>query len=224
VNNILAVDTSGSFCSVALSSHGKLYSLTSAGSGDHFEQLSNTIREVCGAASLDPSQIAEMRVGLGPGSFTGLRIGMSFIKGLAWSVRAPLIGLSSFSAIAAVSFTRSNAPKRVVVIADARRDEVFAGSFLPGAHVHIEPCIVPLSALDSEPWSVREEGVVVVSPQRDFEVPDLPMKSEGEAARGLLLLPVEADPSFAVGELAMIEPSYIRAVAAKTIAERKIGA
>lgn len=224
MKNILAVDTSGSFCSVALSSHGKLYSLSSAGSGDHFEQLSHMIREVCLGASLDPSQIAEMRIGLGPGSFTGLRIGMSFIKGLAWSVRAPLIGLPSFSAIAAVAFARADAPKRVVVIADARRDEVFAGSFLPGIHTHIEPCIVPLSALESEPWSVREEGVVIVSPQRDFEVPDLPMKSEGEAARGLLLLPVESGQSFAVEDLAMIEPSYIRAVAAKTIAERKIGA
>lgn len=222
--NILAVDTSGSFCSVALSVAGQVFSLSSAGTGDHFEQLPRMVQELCESSGVQPGSIQEVRIGLGPGSFTGLRIGMSFVKGLSWSLRMPLTGYSSFAAVAAAAFVREETPERVVVVADARRDEGFVAQFSRGSGVDVAPCIIPIAELHMAPWSIAEDGVAVVSPQRDFSIEGVSIRSEGEAARGILLLPVGAQLSFNIQEIAIMEPTYLRAVAAKTIEERKIGA
>lgn len=222
--NILAVDTSGSFCSVALSTEGVVCSLSSAGTGDHFEQLPRMVHDVCERSGAQPSSIGEVRIGLGPGSFTGLRIGMSFVKGLSWSLRVPLTGYSSFSALAAAAFARPSSPERVVVVGDARRDEVFVAQFSKGRGVDVAPCIVAISDLRTAPWSILEHGVDVVSPQRDFSIEGVSIRSEGEAARGILLLPAGGQSGFSIEEISVMEPTYLRAVAAKTIAERKIGA
>jgi tRNA threonylcarbamoyl adenosine modification protein YeaZ len=221
---ILAVDTSGSFCSVALSAPSGVVSLSSGGGNDHFEQLPRMVSELFERAGLEPSVLKEIRVGLGPGSFTGLRIGMSFVKGLSWSLRVPVVGCSSFAAVAAAAFARNASAESVVVIADARREEVFAGRYARTTGVDVEPCIVPVSALAGDPWCVNDPGVVVVSPQRDFSVIGVQPGVEGESAKGLLLLPSVGNPTFLVEEISVIEPTYLRAVAAKTIAERKIGA
>jgi hypothetical protein len=66
--------------------------------------------------------------------------------------------------------------------------------------------------------------VDVVSPQRDFSIEGVSIRSEGEAARGILLLPAGGQSGFSIEEISVMEPTYLRAVAAKTIAERKIGA
>jgi tRNA threonylcarbamoyl adenosine modification protein YeaZ len=182
------------------------------------------VSELFERAGLEPSVLKEIRVGLGPGSFTGLRIGMSFVKGLSWSLRVPVVGCSSFAAVAAAAFARNASAESVVVIADARREEVFAGRYARTTGVDVEPCIVPVSALAGDPWCVNDPGVVVVSPQRDFSVIGVQPGVEGESAKGLLLLPSVGNPTFLVEEISVIEPTYLRAVAAKTIAERKIGA
>ena len=111
-----------------------------------------------------------------------------------------------------------------MVVADARRDEGFVAQFSRGSGVDVAPCIIPIAELHMAPWSIAEDGVAVVSPQRDFSIEGVSIRSEGEAARGILLLPVGAQMSFNIQEIAIMEPTYLRAVAAKTIEERKIGA
>lgn len=222
--NVVAIDTSGSFCSVAIRlSTGGVLSLSSPGSGDHFEQLPRMLERACEAAGVAPTLIGEVRIGVGPGSFTGLRIGMSFAKGLAWSLRVPLVGCSSFAGIAAAAFAREVAIERIVVVADARRDEVFAGAYRRGLPVQeeISPCIVPISECLSAPWSV--EGTVWITPQRDFVVPGLSLTHEPDGAKGLVSLLVDEERGFCLEEIAVLEPTYLRAVAAKTIEERRLG-
>jgi tRNA threonylcarbamoyl adenosine modification protein YeaZ len=221
---ILAIDTSGSFCSVALSVPSGIVSLSSGGTNDHFEQLPHMVNQICERAGVQTSMLKEIRIGLGPGSFTGLRIGMSFVKGLSWSLRVPVAGYSSFAAVASAVFDRHASAEDVVVIADARRDEVFAGRYTRASGVQIEPCIVPVASLASELWGIGTPGVMVCSPQRDFSVIGGQPVVEGEGAKGLLLLPAVSNSTFLVEEISVIEPTYLRAVAAKTIAERKIGA
>lgn len=223
----LAIDTSGSFCSVALrTATGEVSSTASAGAGDHFEQLPRIVAQVCAERGLSPKDIGSLRIGVGPGSFTGLRIGMSFAKGLAWALHVPLTGVCSFAASAQAVFERDAAIQRVVVVADARRDEVFAASFTraDGGKAEHGPLIVPVGELVSAPWSDCSVGLAWVTPQRDFTISGLPLVSEPGAGRGALSVPATTGDGATVSEIAVLEPTYLRAVAAKTIEERKQGA
>ncbi len=223
--NVLGIDTSGSFCSVAvLNGAGIRTALSSAGSGDHFEQLPLLVGQVCADAGIATTDISSIRIGVGPGSFTGLRIGMSFAKGLAWSLRVPLIGCSSLAGAAVAAMSRDSSLARVVVLADARRDEVFAAAYTRGAPVveEVAPCIVPISELGGSVWA--KAGTRWVTPQRDFALEGVSLGAESDIASGLLYLAVGELKSFNLGEIAALEPTYLRAVAAKTIEERKQGA
>ena len=222
--NVVAIDTSGSFCSIAVSDgSGRITTLSSAGSGDHFEQLPLMLRRVCDDAGISTSALKEIRIGVGPGSFTGLRIGMSFAKGLAWSLRIPLVGCGSLAGVAAAALSRDESVHRVVVVADARRDEVFAAAYKRGDSLleEISPRIVPVSELSGAEWS--QEGTRWCSPQRDFSLSGYALVPEPDTAKGLLTLSVATPEAFAVEEIAVLEPTYLRAVAAKTIEERKLG-
>lgn len=223
--NVLAIDTSGSFCSVAvLNDSGAIASLSSAGSGDHFEQLPLMVGRACADAGISPSDLRAIRIGVGPGSFTGLRIGMSFAKGLAWSLRVPLLGCSSLAGAATAVMSRDSSVGRVVVLADARRDEVFAAAYTRGAPVveEVAPCIVPVGELAGSTWT--QPGTRWATPQRDFIPAGCEVVSEACVAEGLLMVPVNGSRAFSLEEIAVLEPTYLRAVAAKTIEERKQGA
>jgi len=227
---ILAIDTSGSFCSVAVRTpDGSVVERNSSGDGDHFERLPSLVSDVCAGAGMSLRDLAAIRIGLGPGSFTGLRIGLSFAKGLASSCAIPLRGVGSFHAAAAEVLWRDEAVKTVGVISDARRDEVFVAAFSrstdPGTaagevQVISEPQIVPITALGSAPWS----GVNVwYSTLRDFSLTGIELRETPSLARGMLLGKPEIGV-FSLSDIAALEPSYLRAVAAKTIAERQQGA
>ena len=182
-SNTLAIDTSGSFCSVALSTRaGDLFSVSSPGTGDHFEQLPRMVGRLCGQGLLSASDLDEIRIGVGPGSFTGLRIGMSFAKGLSWAARVPLVGYSSFAATAEIALARSPGPARVVVLSDARRDEVFVGSYRLDAELkeEIAPGIVPLSELSASPWHGGSDGAMWVSPHHGLVVLGRALEGEGD--------------------------------------------
>lgn len=226
---ILAIDTSGSFCSVAVRTpEGAVVERNSSGDGDHFERLPSLVSEVCAGAGISLQDLAAIRIGLGPGSFTGLRIGLSFAKGLASARAIPLSGVGSFHAVAAEVLSREAEVETVGVLSDARRDEVFVAAFSrrPGSAVAAgevgvisEPQILPISDLSSAPWS----GVKVwYSPLRDFALTGIELRQTPSIARGMLLGKVEI-VAFSLSDIAALEPSYLRAVAAKTIAERQQG-
>ncbi len=223
----LALDTSGSFCSVAiLRPDGQVFESSSSGEGDHFERLPSLVDEALCAAGLGVSELEEILVGVGPGSFTGLRIGLSYAKGLATELRVPLQGVSSFDALAAVGLAQAPEATGVVAVSDARRDEVFIAAYerradgTAGRRV-AGPEIVSISALGEAPWAAQ--GRVWLSPLVAFALPGSELKTTPSLGRGILLCrPPKA--SFSLADIAALEPSYLRAVAAKTIAERLQGA
>jgi len=226
---ILAIDTSGSFCSVAvLRPDGAIVERSSSGEGDHFERLPGLVDEALGAAGVSASGLASIRVGLGPGSFTGLRIGLSFAKGLASALRIPLSGVGSFEGMAASALSGSRGLKRVVVLSDARRDEVFIAAFARDEGDRVtgisEPRIVPVAELSQAPWSgFMGADAAWLSPLRDFTLAGIPLQASPSLAKGLLLCVAPAK-AFSLPDIAALEPSYLRAVAAKTIEERRQGA
>jgi tRNA threonylcarbamoyladenosine biosynthesis protein TsaB len=97
----------------------------------HVEQLMPLVRDCLRRAEAELNDVTQIVVGLGPGLFTGLRVGIATGKAMAHALRVPMIGVSSLDLVA---FPVRWSPRLVVVAIDARRGEVFAASYrqVPG--------------------------------------------------------------------------------------------
>jgi tRNA threonylcarbamoyl adenosine modification protein YeaZ len=172
----LSIDTSGSYCSVALcdAAGEVLASNTSSGDGDHFEQLPGLVSQTAADAKVELQELTEIRIGVGPGSFTGIRIGMSFAKGLAWSLNVPLIGCSSFESLArSVGKNASDlqiSGGGIAVVAYAGRGELFFGLYVQNGTVlscSYEPSLIPISRIESGDIQIPP-STRWYTPARDF--------------------------------------------------------
>jgi tRNA threonylcarbamoyladenosine biosynthesis protein TsaB len=120
---ILAVDTATKSCSVAvIDEESVLAESTIINDQTHSRHLLNVIDIVIGEADLKISQLDGFAVSIGPGSFTGLRIGVASIKGLAFSLNKPVVGVSSLETLA---FQCIPQPYLICPIIDARKQEVY---------------------------------------------------------------------------------------------------
>ena len=120
---ILAVDTATRSCSVAIVDDGMACAeLTTVNSQTHTKHLMPMIDTVCDMSGLKIADMDGFAVTIGPGSFTGLRIGISTVKGLAWSLNKPVVGISSLDALA---WQCIPAPYPVCTMLDARKQEVY---------------------------------------------------------------------------------------------------
>ena len=125
---ILSIETSTSICSVAIHEQGELLALAEIKEpGAHAEKLLLLVDEVFEKAGLSFADLDAVAVSQGPGSYTGLRIGVSTAKGIAYALKIPLIGINTLQAMAA---SQSVAPgDYVVAVLDARRKEVYTQTF-----------------------------------------------------------------------------------------------
>ena len=223
--NSLAIDTSGAFCSVAIrAGNSKVVHRESDGAGDHFERLPDLVREVLREAQIAPEELREVRIGLGPGSFTGLRIGTSFAKGLAAARHIPLVGVSSFAGIAhaAADLYHLPAGTHVIVTSDARRDELFIATYRIGEGEVVQVSSPRICGI-GEISIIRGDKVdsIVVTPLLNFSLPGLhDLRSISRIAEGLLCVMETPSAQTGIQGIAELEPHYLRAVAAKSIAER----
>lgn len=131
MTNLLFLETSTKLCSVALS-HGEelLASRQSLEDGyTHAENLHQFIHECLIEANLSPKQLDAIVVSKGPGSYTGLRIGVSAAKGLAYGLDLPIIALESLEIIAATCKASHPDFDIYIPMIDARRMEVYAASY-----------------------------------------------------------------------------------------------
>ena len=125
---ILAVETSGMEASIALAVGDQLVTeqmLDTAGRRNA-RLLIPAVDELLKQASLAPAEIDVVAVSIGPGSFTGLRIGVVAAKTLAYSLGCEVKGIDTFLAVAHQSPTTIDA---VTVIGDAQRGDLFVGDF-----------------------------------------------------------------------------------------------
>jgi tRNA threonylcarbamoyladenosine biosynthesis protein TsaB len=125
--NYLAIDASTEACSVALQVNGKIYSRYDLCPQSHSLQLLPMVDEVLTEAGIKISQCDGLIFGRGPGSFTGVRIGVGVAQGLAFSANIPAFGVSSLQAMAQLAFIKGNVGEESGVIAaiDARMGEVY---------------------------------------------------------------------------------------------------
>ena len=133
---ILAFDTATPAASVALVRDGELLGERTSRAVRVLADADELLRE----AGLGPDHLDALAVGVGPGSFTGVRIGLAVARGLALGLELPVAGVSTLDALAA------GAPGSVPVL-DAARGEVFAGLFEG-------PVVLAPAALDLDPGAV----------------------------------------------------------------------
>ena len=121
---IFALDTATQSCSVAIIEDGELLAeLTVVNRQTHSRHLLDLANTICRAVDLKPEDMDGFAVSIGPGSFTGLRIGISTIKGLAFSLNKPIVGVSSLEALAWQSVQIGFL---ICPLLDARKKEVYA--------------------------------------------------------------------------------------------------
>ena len=99
-SQLLALETATSSCSVALRAGGKIIQRQEEGSNIHSKLLLQMVSDVLAEAEIELDQVTGIAVGQGPGSFTGLRIGVGVAQGLAYGIDCPMYGVSSLTALA----------------------------------------------------------------------------------------------------------------------------
>ena len=136
MENILLIDTATPYCSVALSRNGVVEHVRETNETNaHARVVTVFIDEVLKAGNLWPADLSAVAVSMGPGSYTGLRIGVSAAKGLCYALELPLIAISTLQAMAwgmAQKVEREIRQRDDVIfcpLMDARRMEVYTARF-----------------------------------------------------------------------------------------------
>ncbi len=132
---ILCIETGTDICSVGIARDGELVSLRESAEGrDHAKHVGVFVNELLSETGIAPEELDAVAVGMGPGSYTGLRIGVSFAKGLCYGLQIPLVAIGSLDALAQVAIEDNEAGILAVEawdeallcpMVDARRMEVY---------------------------------------------------------------------------------------------------
>ncbi|WP_323814855.1 tRNA (adenosine(37)-N6)-threonylcarbamoyltransferase complex dimerization subunit type 1 TsaB [Cellvibrio sp. NN19] len=130
MSHILALDSSTDACSVALYADGQLHAHFELAAKSHTQRLLPMVDELLQANNLKLQNLDAIAFGRGPGSFTGLRICMGIVQGLAFGAQLPVIPVSTLETMA-LGYYRANPSENmpVLVSLDARMDEVYWGLF-----------------------------------------------------------------------------------------------
>jgi len=124
---ILNLETSARDCSVALGKNGEcLISSKSEGEWKHSREITLLIEQIIDDSGLTLDQLSAVAVSSGPGSYTGLRVGTSAAKAMAFAMDIPLIAVETLKLIAAPYREKAlNDSNIIIPVIDARRDEVY---------------------------------------------------------------------------------------------------
>lgn len=201
--NLLCLDTATPSCSVAVLTGGRIAAEVTTGGGEtHSRHLLGMLEQAVRLALGGLEAVDAVVVSRGPGSFTGLRIGMGTAKGLALGLGKPLVGVSSLEALA---YQCAEAPALLLPLIDARRREVYAGRFRSAAG--------GLQAVAPEAVAAPEAAVAGVGE---------PCLLVGDGARAYAERLLKATAPF--GRLAPPEAHTIRAASLGYLALRRLAA
>ena len=141
--NILNIETSTEVCSVALTSEGQVLDHRENYEGQtHATMLSQYVKEMLDYARSREMKPDAIAVSIGPGSYTGLRIGLSEAKGLAFGLNVPLIGVNTLQLMAVSTMFNHFIDEESVLyvpMIDARRMEVYTAAYAPSLEAVLEP-------------------------------------------------------------------------------------
>lgn len=164
MSNILALDTTTINCSVAFSSGDHLVQKLVAIPRQHNKQLLRLIHEVLAEADISLHKLDYIAVSVGPGSFTGVRLGLSVAQGLAMGLGIPIIPVSSLEVVAMAAFAVTDV-SQVLVGFDARMSQIYWGGYSRSSEYIADAIASPATikvawqnyALVGEAWSVYKD-------------------------------------------------------------------
>jgi tRNA threonylcarbamoyladenosine biosynthesis protein TsaB len=166
-----------------------------SGPPDHSAELLPTIAELLERSGLEWRDLDSIAVGVGPGTFTGLRIGVATARGLGQALGIPLRPVSSLAALAAgLAGVDGTPPRPLAPVIDARRGQVFAALYRSGPRLELEwgPC-----ALDPEELLDRLAG----EPQAPLVAGDWALESRADLESAGIEVPPSASGLHAVNAL-----------------------
>jgi tRNA threonylcarbamoyladenosine biosynthesis protein TsaB len=129
VSYILNIESSTTNCSVSLANNGELISIRELNEKNysHSTKLHSFIEEVLKNSNITVNKLSAIAVSSGPGSYTGLRIGVSAAKGLCYALQIPLISVPTLKVLARqLNIQREDL---IIPVMDARRDEVYSAVY-----------------------------------------------------------------------------------------------
>lgn len=174
--NILCVDTSTEACSVALLKQDDnkqvIFDSFMFAPREHTTKILPTVESVLAEAALSVSDIDIIAYGRGPGSFTGVRIGISIAQGLAFGIEKPMVGVSTLQAMAQQAY-KTNQVSDVYAAIDARMGDVYFAHYQlvdnlmtvvaeevvikPEALLALKPSVIENAALVGSGWQAYPE-------------------------------------------------------------------
>jgi tRNA threonylcarbamoyladenosine biosynthesis protein TsaB len=210
---ILHLETSTKACSVALSKDGSLIALKESLSDEfsHSENLTVFIQTVIKEAGIELKDLSAISVASGPGSYTGLRIGVSTAKGLCYSLDKPLIAIDSLISLAVIAKEKHPSSNLCAMI-DARRKEVYCAIYLTDLS-QIKPITADIldenSYKEYEPFLYFGDGAEKM--QEDWQGRNCVADTEIHAsAKGQIALAFEKFQAQQFEDVAYFEPYYLK--------------
>lgn len=159
---ILGIETATEQVSVALGGHEGVIALFEMARGRrHAETLTPAIDFVCDQADIGLDEVGLIAVDIGPGLFTGMRVGLAAAKALALALRLPMIGIPSLDLLA---FRHRRSDRVVVPVVDARKGEVFYALYRPvpgGVQQVVGPRVGPVAELVADLLARSQEVLCV---------------------------------------------------------------
>lgn len=220
---ILCIETGTDICSVGIARDGELISLRESDEGrDHARQVGVFVDELLDEMGLQPEDLDAVAVGKGPGSYTGLRIGVSFAKGLCYGIQKPLIAIGSLNALTEVAREDYEAgildvegwdDAVLCPMVDARRMEVYTQRFDAEGKALSE---VTAEIIDGESFAaerVSERPFVIFgngAKKCEEVLSGAQWVAVAPSARGLVRLAEEAFEAGEFEDIAYFEPFYLK--------------
>ena len=156
-DSILAIETSTTHLKLGLSFGGdRLVKSDDEVERSHGQVIIRKIGNLLSSAGLQASDLNALVVSTGPGSFTGLRIGLAAAKGMAMALRIPIVGVSLFD-LAAFKYRELSTPVNVVV--QVRRDEALVGNVVRGTFDITSVSAIPITALNDHLRNQHAVGI-----------------------------------------------------------------
>lgn len=209
---LLALDTATEACSAALIKGEQVLGRFEICPQQHTQKILPMVDSLLAEAGIKLDAVNALVFGRGPGSFTGVRIGIGITQGLAFSADKPVIGVSNLAAMAQQAFEQEGA-ERVLAAIDARMGEVYVGAFeaqdglmqLVG-----EEAVLPPEAVTS-PWPALAVGTGFgaypdLAPRLGLTLGQVSLPD----ARFMLPLAAKAYAQGQLGDALKVEPVYLR--------------